>query len=78
MSKFSRATRFSLLACALTLSALAAVPVRQAEAASCGSWGYFGCCFIGSQVRQRQQRVCCTDSGSCHNETRCTSSACAV
>lgn len=72
-----RSLRLIGLGIALVLSLLALLPPAPAEAASCGGWGYFGCCF-GAQVKMKQQRTCCDDFGYCWNETRCTGSACPV
>lgn len=70
-----RTFRLPLLALGIALTSLSMLP--PAEAADCGSWGYFGCCYVGTRVTLRQQRTCC-NNGSCYNETRCTSSACPV
>jgi hypothetical protein len=71
--------RLSLLALSLVLASLAVAPVRNAEAAGCGSYQYFGCCYLsGGRVAQKEQRVCCDDWGNCWNETRCVGTVCAI
>lgn len=72
-----RTFRLPLLALAATLTGWTMIPASPAEAASCGSWQYFGCCYTSTRVTMKQQRTCC-DNGYCYNQTRCTTSLCPV
>lgn len=75
----SKSTIFRLALLSLCLVAtVVGIPAPQAEAADCGApWGYYGCCFSGTQVRMKQYQVCC-NNGNCTTNYRCTGSACPV
>lgn len=69
--------RLVLLSLCLALTAAVGLPVSEAEAASCGSWRYYGCCYSGGRVTMKQAQDCC-DNGYCYTNYRCTTSACPV
>lgn len=89
MKKSSALILAALLAITALLTVLAVQPVeaakssniRQVTAAactftSCGSWRYYGCCYVSGGYRLRQARDCTNDGINYCTQTRCTTSLC--